>query len=306
MAKTPYARTTVSENRESKMRATAPTILSKAGFNIKQSRKAKGMQLIDAIGPDGAPVTAWVKCGWAPGTHDTCAVQIDFPGPDNRPTDSEGVVRVVTEKAARAAALGATHLFLYAADDDVQNSLAAYLLPIAKTERVTRESIDIAPSLVKNGYSPSLYIYAKKPPKDKLVAVVQAHSIDLLARTRVAPLQREDAINDLDQTPTGSITPAKVITTGLTYERDQSVRRYVLKRAAGKCEYCGATGFLMMNGDHYLEAHHIISLAKQGPDTLDNVIALCADHHRQAHYGANSASLEGEMLQRLILLNMTS
>jgi 5-methylcytosine-specific restriction protein A len=176
-------------------------------------------------------------------------------------------------------------------------------LPIDEVGQVTREAIGIAPNLIKNGYSPSLYIYAKSSPKDKLVGVVQAHSIDLLARSRVEQQRHDDAVNDLDQTPAGAVTPAKVATTGMSYERDPAVRTFVLKRAKGKCEYCGALGFVMDNDVHYLEAHHIVSLAKQGPDTVDNVIALCANHHRQAHYGSNKVALERDMLEKLAQLN---
>jgi 5-methylcytosine-specific restriction protein A len=56
-------------------------------------------------------------------------------------------------------------------------------------------------------------------------------------------------------------------------------------------------GFLLPDGSHYLEAHHIIALAKQGPDTVDNVIALCPSDHREAHYGAKSVAMESEMIE---------
>ena len=181
MAKTPYARTPTSERRESKMRSAALRTLESAGYRVAASRNARGMQLVDAIGLNDERITAWVKCAWAPRTHGTCAVQIDFPGPDRRPEDMPGVVRVVEEKAARAAALGATHLLLYAADDDVRETLAAFLMPISAVGAATREAAQIAPKLVKNGHSPSLYVVASKAPRTELVAVVRKHSIDLLA-----------------------------------------------------------------------------------------------------------------------------
>ena len=48
----------------------------------------------------------------------------------------------------------------------------------------------------------------------------------------------------------------------------------------------------MTNGERYIEAHHIIALSNQGKDTVDNVIALCPEHHRQAHYGHEAEDLE--------------
>ena len=75
------------------------------------------------------------------------------------------------------------------------------------------------------------------------------------------------------------------------------------KRAKGKCEYCGCEGFILPNGQRYVEAHHIIALAKSGSDTIQNVIALCANHHREAHYGENAETLEEKLIQRLSELN---
>ena len=36
----------------------------------------------------------------------------------------------------------------------------------------------------------------------------------------------------------------------------------------------------------YLESHHIATLAEGGPDTPENTAALCANCHRELHYGA--------------------
>lgn len=299
MAKTPYARTATSESRESKMRAAVPKILAEAGYREIQSRVAKGMQLVDAVSREGERITAWVKCAWAPKSHGNCAVQIDFPAPGRRPKDYPGVVEVVQEKAERAKALGATHLLLYAANDDVSRPLAAYLMIITQVGPVTREAIQISPNHVKNGHSPSLYIVARTSPRTELVKVVQAHSIDLLARSSETQASRSDAVNDLDQVPAGSIAPGKTALAGFTYERDSDVRAFVLKRAKGRCEYCGQLGFLMEGGERFLEAHHIVSLAKQGPDTVENVIALCANDHREAHYGANKLEIERKMIHVL-------
>jgi 5-methylcytosine-specific restriction protein A len=53
----------------------------------------------------------------------------------------------------------------------------------------------------------------------------------------------------------------------------------------------------MANGRYYLEAHHIIALSGAGRDTVDNVIALCPEHHREAHYGADAESLERRFIE---------
>lgn len=85
--------------------------------------------------------------------------------------------------------------------------------------------------------------------------------------------------------------------TSAVFVRDPNVRKQALLRAEGHCEYCGIEGFMMSNGSVYLETHHIISLAENGPDTILNVIALCPNHHRQAHYGDVRAQLKNSFLK---------
>jgi 5-methylcytosine-specific restriction protein A len=106
-----------------------------------------------------------------------------------------------------------------------------------------------------------------------------------------------DALSDLDDTPSGCAAPDRVEVSSIRIARDPEVRRFVIEKAEGRCEYCRQAGFLMGNGSRYLEAHHIISLATEGSDTVDNVIALCPAHHREAHYGRDASALEKEFLR---------
>ena len=105
-----------------------------------------------------------------------------------------------------------------------------------------------------------------------------------------------NAIDDL-----GTDTPDRAKTLVWTYSRDPKVRAEVLRLADGKCEYCGALGFFKSNGTRYLECHHIIALANDGEDPLTNVIALCPNDHRAAHFGQNAAELEVRMIELLRL-----
>ncbi len=77
---------------------------------------------------------------------------------------------------------------------------------------------------------------------------------------------------------------------GRAFSRSAEVRQRVLSRANGKCEFCGTPGFQTPHGV-YLETHHIQPLAQGGGDSTQNVIALCANHHREAHYGKLRADL---------------
>ena len=86
---------------------------------------------------------------------------------------------------------------------------------------------------------------------------------------------------------------------GVVFVRDPRVRSAALARAAGLCEYCGASGFARADGAIYLETHHIVPLHEGGPDTVANVICLCPNHHREAHFGVNAVRLREAFLKRL-------
>jgi len=87
---------------------------------------------------------------------------------------------------------------------------------------------------------------------------------------------------DLDQASKAEPKRAEVTTT--PFIRDPAVRHRVKQRAKGRCELCGNPGFKMVSGAVYLETHHVVPLSVGGPDTDTNVVALCADDHRKAHY----------------------
>jgi hypothetical protein len=75
------------------------------------------------------------------------------------------------------------------------------------------------------------------------------------------------------------------------FVRNPEIRNSVLSRANGKCEFCSQSGFKSMNGSIYLETHHIVPLSENGADAISNVIALCPNHHREAHHGTEKAEL---------------
>ncbi len=87
--------------------------------------------------------------------------------------------------------------------------------------------------------------------------------------------------------------------TSQVYERSPKVREYVLERAKGHCEWCGSKGFTTSKGSTYLETHHIQPLSEEGDDSIFNVIALCPNHHREAHFGENSQQTKKALLDRI-------
>jgi 5-methylcytosine-specific restriction protein A len=81
--------------------------------------------------------------------------------------------------------------------------------------------------------------------------------------------------------------------------RNPEVRRSVLLRACGRCEWCTQPGFAMADGRIFLETHHVIPLGEGGADTASNVAALCPNHHREAQHGANRDEMRKKLLADL-------
>jgi predicted restriction endonuclease len=101
---------------------------------------------------------------------------------------------------------------------------------------------------------------------------------------------KADALHDI-----GSETPDTRLYNVRVFARNDTVRRMVLIRAGGYCEFCGSEGFRKPDGSIYIESHHIIALAKDGEDRLTNVIGLCPNHHREAHFGECRDDIERQM-----------
>jgi 5-methylcytosine-specific restriction protein A len=81
--------------------------------------------------------------------------------------------------------------------------------------------------------------------------------------------------------------PRKVAVTSTSFVRDPDVIAEALYRAKGQCDECNkeAPFFRKSDGRPYLEVHHKLPLANGGKDTIDNVLALCPNCHRKAHFG---------------------
>lgn len=114
--------------------------------------------------------------------------------------------------------------------------------------------------------------------------------------TRGAKLER--FVDQFDISETTS-EPLKRYSSTENYVRDPQVRRQALERAGGKCEYCGESGFVMVDGRVFLESHHVVPLSERGADSVSNVAALCPNHHREAHYGKISTKIRQYLLKKL-------
>ena len=67
------------------------------------------------------------------------------------------------------------------------------------------------------------------------------------------------------------------------YNRNEYVKEYARRRANGDCDLCEESAPFESNKVPFLEIHHVEWLARGGPDTINNVVALCPNCHRKVH-----------------------
>lgn len=105
------------------------------------------------------------------------------------------------------------------------------------------------------------------------------------------------------QPPVGSPGGKQITGTARFFTRDPNVIAWVLEEANGTCEVCEKPApFQKLNGDHFLEVHHVRTLAEGGPDTVDNTLAACPNCHRELHHGIKRESLRTSVIARIVRL----
>jgi 5-methylcytosine-specific restriction protein A len=103
---------------------------------------------------------------------------------------------------------------------------------------------------------------------------------------------REELKQKAISKPTGNQSPKSTTSAITQYQRDSTVKAWVLREANGKCECCGGPApFQGADGMPFLEVHHVQQLADNGPDTVTNAVALCPNCHREIHYGLSAKQL---------------
>jgi 5-methylcytosine-specific restriction protein A len=85
--------------------------------------------------------------------------------------------------------------------------------------------------------------------------------------------------------------------------RSQNIHAYVLRRANGLCEGCNSDApFKKKDGTPYLEPHHTIRVADDGPDHPATIIALCPTCHRRAHSSFDSEQFNTRLKKRVAII----
>lgn len=68
------------------------------------------------------------------------------------------------------------------------------------------------------------------------------------------------------------------------YRRDNKTIAQIKILRDFKCQLCGYR-IQKKNGEYYIEAAHILAKHKKGRETLDNILLLCPNHHKEFDFG---------------------
>lgn len=112
-------------------------------------------------------------------------------------------------------------------------------------------------------------------------------------RKTSAPTPQDPAEDDLSETERKLLDQAPAVRQRVSRMIERGTIGARLKRTNGfKCQICEVlgmepVGFIKADGEPYVEAHHAtpVSALEVGSLSATNIMILCANHHRQMHYG---------------------
>ena len=174
--------------------------------------------------------------------------------------------------------------------DEYENSLSGQFIRLKLLEKVSNRLLDLH-HLRENGLKNApqgpkkldgnLLDYIQRNFKTVLSDLVDAEYNEVHQSQLMNPDSRKKRIKKAPKKPN------KVAIITYVYERSPDIVAEALIRANGICENCHSPAPFKRKKDNtpYLEVHHKVSLSDGGEDTMKNVIALCPNCHRKAHYG---------------------
>lgn len=184
---------------------------------------------------------------------------------------------------------GVTHFLAVAGDETTGEINFSNLYPIDAIPELVFEQSQIVESRFYRAHSSSFIVLSYAPEFDEAANIACNAGCDLLALGAAQESRgKENGENSRVSRRSGR-----------AYKRDRKVRDAVLSMAQGRCECCGEMGFETADGSRYLETHHIIEVSSRGPDSLENLVAVCANCHRKAHYSKSRLAIERAMISAI-------
>lgn len=237
----------------------------------KKSRR----RFVKATSPGGQECSIWVK-GTIP-WHEMADV-VRFPWSKRAVSgdDLDAVLHAIDDASRR----GASHLMGIIGNETTGKLEFARVFPLDEVKQIAKEQRNVCRHPFYLAHGAAVVLRSLSEDFAKAAGIVLTYGEDTLA-----PKISDNLKNSSGRARSGTV-----------FRRDPKVRDAVLLLARGHCERCGQQGFLTITGDRYLETHHVVGVAERGPDTTDNVVAVCPTCHRQAHFAADRVQVERELM----------
>lgn len=136
--------------------------------------------------------------------------------------------------------------------------------------------------------------------------LVRLRAIDDDSAAFSSGVTREISLQTLRQKAYAAVRPSGSERKGAVRamcERSRDVVAYALARAKGTCENCSIDApFRRIDGQPYLEVHHVDRLSDGGLDSPDRVAAICPTCHRFIHYGAAGNATNDALRAKIVKL----
>ena len=163
--------------------------------------------------------------------------------------------------------------------------------PWGKPYLVSKDS-----SIVKLDYTPKKSIQAIKlnTPSDRAYDYIEKEFKVEPNRIKFSVFRKTAYLNSIEK-------PESKQTNTSSIQRSHIIKTYALSRANGTCEACDNDApFLKINGQPYLEVHHITELGKGGSDSPQNVAAICPNCHARVTHGQDAIKFNNELQSKII------
>jgi len=143
---------------------------------------------------------------------------------------------------------------------------------------------------------------------DEILFTHDNENIYIYNITQGSDSETEDAIHlqmdiDLLKNRANNVNsrPTQIEQTVRIYPRNNTLKNYVKRRSDYSCEMpnCHYRAFKKIDGEAYIEVHHVIPLSEGGEDSVNNTVALCPNCHRKLHYAGNKEELRQILLDYL-------
>jgi hypothetical protein len=160
---------------------------------------------------------------------------------------------------------------------DVDNSEKAMESKVDKKNKTGKIS--------KSSYAKMVEKAVKKSGEDKENEIEQDTIIDELMSDEIpSPELIKHFINQLKNNSPGLHGDVLINVNGKRHKRDNHAIALIKIVYDFKCQICGKA-IIKRNGKRYIEAAHIIPKSKGGGETLDNILVLCPNHHKEFDLG---------------------